>query len=309
MRKAIEKGASAAFEKGEGLEQPENQALIGDLYLQIGQLTVERYFPLLRRSGRRDDQDLRLPGRLRSVLPAAAVQLHYAIKANPMPAVIAELIGLVDGVDVASGLELQAALDAGVDPAHVGFAGPGKTDAELSQAIAAGIVIELESEGEMRRAAAIAARLGVRPRVAVRVNPDFRLKGAGMYMAGGPSQFGVDAEAVPALLAELAGLLLAFVGFHIFAGSQNLNGESLIQAEAAIVELAIRLPADAPAPVRHLNIGGGFGVPYFPKDGSLDVAAVGRALHPLAERVARELPQARLVIELGRYLVAEGGST
>ncbi|MBK1696014.1 pyridoxal-dependent decarboxylase, exosortase A system-associated [Rhodovibrio salinarum] len=243
---------------------------------------------------------------LRNALPPS-VHLHYAIKANPMPAVIAELARLVDGVDVASGLELQAALDAGVNPAHVGFAGPGKTDAELTQAIAAGIVIELESVGEMRRAAAIARAQGVRPSVAVRVNPDFRLKGAGMHMAGGPSAFGVDAEAVPDLLAELAGLSLTFVGFHIFAGSQNLNAESLVQAEAAIVDLAIRLAEHAPAPVRHLNIGGGFGVPYFPKDVSLDLAAVGQALHPLAERVAHALPEARLVIELGRYLVAEAG--
>lgn len=267
---------------------------------------------LARRAGRTPlfaydrDKIAQRVARLREVLPPE-VQLHYAIKANPMPAVIAELTSLVDGVDVASGLELKAALDAGMDAARIGFAGPGKTDAELAQAIAAGVVIELESEGEMRRAAAIAQRLGARPSVAVRVNPDFRLKGAGMHMAGGSSQFGVDAEAVPALLAELAGLPLGFVGFHIFAGSQNLNADSLIQAEAAIVELAIRLAQDAPAPVRHLNIGGGFGVPYFPKDAALDVAVVGRALHPLAARVARELPQARLVIELGRYLVAEAG--
>lgn len=251
----------------------------------------------------------RIAGRvaqLRAALPGT-VHLHYALKANPMPAVVAALAGQVDGFDVASGLELQGALDAGVTPGRIGFAGPGKTDAELAQAIAAGVVIELESEGEMRRTAALASAAGARAQVAVRVNPDFRLKGAGMHMAGGPSQFGVDAEAVPALLGDLASLPLEFVGFHIFAGSQNLDADSLVRAEAAIVELAIRLAADAPQPVRHLNIGGGFGVPYFPKDKPLDLDAVGRGLQEQAARVAEALPQARLVVELGRYLVAEAG--
>jgi diaminopimelate decarboxylase len=245
-------------------------------------------------------------GELRQALPPA-VRVHYAMKANPMPAVVQHLAGLVDGIDVASGLELAAALDAGARADDVSFAGPGKTDAELAQAVAAGIVIELESAGEMRRLAALARAQGCRPRVAVRVNPDFRLKGSGMHMAGGPSQFGVDAEAVPALLAEIGQTPLAFVGFHIFAGSQNLDANALIAAESAIVDLAIRLAADAPAPVTHLNIGGGFGIPYFPKDRPLDLAAVGTALDGLAARVAAALPQARVILELGRYLVGEAG--
>ena len=83
---------------------------------------------------------------------------------------------------------------------HVSFAGPGKTPAELSQAIAAGVTIEMESETEAERIAMIGERLGIRPRVAVRVNPDFQVKGSGMRMGGGPQQFGVDAEQVPALL-------------------------------------------------------------------------------------------------------------
>ncbi len=243
---------------------------------------------------------------LRAALPDD-VRLHYAIKANPMPAVIAHLAPLVDGFDVASAGELARAREAGMDPAHIGFAGPGKTDAELAAAAAAGILVELESEGEMRRLAAIATARGLRPRVAVRVNPDFRLKGSGMHMGGGPSQFGVDAEAVPALLHALAALPLDFEGFHIFGGSQNLSVDSLIAAERAIAELAIRLAAAAPAPVRYVNIGGGFGIPYFPKDRPLDLARLGAALGEVVATLKTALPGARVVIELGRFIVGEAG--
>lgn len=243
---------------------------------------------------------------LRAVLPET-VALHYAIKANPMPAVVQHFAGLVDGFDVASGRELSQALTTSLPRDRVGFAGPGKTDAELARAIAAGVVIELESPGEMRRVAALATERGVTPPVAVRVNPDFRIKGSGMQMAGGPSAFGVDAEAVPALLSELAQTPLQFVGFHIFAGSQTLDAEAVIGAETRIADLAIALAAHAPAPVRHLNIGGGFGIPYFPKDRALDLSAVGAALHDVVAKVERALPEARVIVELGRYLVGEAG--
>lgn len=243
---------------------------------------------------------------LRSALPPS-VRLHYAIKANPMPAVVHHLHGLVDGFDIASGLELHVALDTGIDPALVGFAGPGKTDAELRQGAAAGIVVELESAGEMRRLSTAAQALGVKARCAVRVNPDFRLKGSGMHMGGGPSQFGVDAEEVPALLAEMADLPLDCRGFHIFGGSQNLDADALADAEDQIADLAIRLAETAPQPVRHLNIGGGFGIPYFPKDKPLDLKRVGARLAATAEKIEAALPEAHVIVELGRYIVGEAG--
>jgi len=243
---------------------------------------------------------------LRSALPKT-VRLHYAIKANPMPAVVQHLCGLVDGGDVASAGELDIALDAGFPPDRLGFAGPGKTDDELARATAAGLVIELESAGELARLTAIAEREGRTPRVAVRVNPDFKLKGSGMHMGGGPSQFGVDAEAVPDMLAEIGARGLAFRGFHIFGGSQNLDAKAIVTAEHAIAELAIRLAEHAPAPVRHLNIGGGFGIPYFPKDAPLDLTRVGEGLDRTVAELGRALPEAEVIIELGRYLVGEAG--
>ncbi len=243
---------------------------------------------------------------LRQHLPPD-IHLHYAMKANPMPAVVQHMATLVDGIDIASGGELRVALDTPMAPECVSFAGPGKSDADLSSAIAAGVVLNMESENEMERIAVIGARLAIRPRVAVRVNPDFELKSSGMKMGGGPKQFGVDAERVPAMLKRLGQLALDFEGFHIYSGSQNLKAASIQDAHEKTFALAVRLAADAPTPLRTLNIGGGFGIPYFPGEERLDLAAVGANLMRLMPQVKQTLPGTQIVIELGRYLVAEAG--
>ncbi|HYM43362.1 MAG TPA: pyridoxal-dependent decarboxylase, exosortase A system-associated [Steroidobacteraceae bacterium] len=243
---------------------------------------------------------------LRARLPRS-VHLHYAIKANPMPAVVQHMAGLVDGLDVASGSELNLALRTGTEPTRISFAGPGKTDAELAQAAAAGIVINVESEREISVLADIGRRGGRRPRVAVRVNPDFELKTSGMKMGGGPKQFGIDAEVVPQLLKGMSSLPLEFTGFHIFSGSQNLRAEAIVDAQRKSVALAVRLAAAAPGPVRTLNIGGGFGIPYFPGERPLELEPIGANLRELVNGLHETLPEAQLVIELGRYLVGEAG--
>ncbi|NMF96721.1 pyridoxal-dependent decarboxylase, exosortase A system-associated [Aromatoleum toluolicum] len=246
-------------------------------------------------------------GELREALPDA-IDLHYAVKANPMPALVGFMAELVDGLDVASAGELRVALDAGCPPADISFAGPGKRDTELEQAVAAGVLLNVESAGELRRLADISARLGWPARVALRVNPDFELKSSGMKMGGGPKPFGVDAEAAPELLAELGRLGLAFEGFHLFAGSQNLRAEAIVEAQQKSFELAQRLADAAPAPVRVLNLGGGFGIPYFPGETRLDLAPIGANLAEIAHAAERRMPDATLVIELGRYLVGEAGA-
>jgi len=243
---------------------------------------------------------------LRDALPAG-VKLHYAMKANPMPAVVGLMAGLVDGIDVASAGELKVALDAGANPQEVSFAGPGKRNIELRQAVASRVLINVESFREVVALEAISSELGLPARVAVRVNPDFELKGSGMKMGGGPKQFGVDVEQMPALLADIGHAGLAFEGFHLFAGSQNLRSESICEAQQKSYELALRLAQEAPMPVRFLNLGGGFGIPYFPGEQRLDLGPIGDNLARLAQRAQTELPESALVIELGRYLVGEAG--
>lgn len=288
---------------------PMNQFAVHDGQLQVGGMALSR---LAARVGQTpfyayDRALLReRVASLRAALPAA-VKLHYAMKANPMPALVGFMAGLVDGIDVASAGELKVALDAGADTAEVSFAGPGKKEDELRQAVASGVLVNVESMREVLLLERIADELGLPARVALRVNPDFELKGSGMKMGGGPKQFGVDVEQVPQVLDRVASAGLAFEGFHLFAGSQNLRAESICEAQCKSYELALRLAAAAPAPVRFLNLGGGFGIPYFPGEQRLDLRPIGDNLAALAERARRELPEAALVIELGRYLVGEAG--
>lgn len=241
---------------------------------------------------------------LRAVLPAG-LGLHYAVKANPMPALVAHMAGLVDGFDIASAGELRLLLGLGVAPDRISFAGPGKRDAELDAAIAAGVMLNVESAGELARAGRIAARLGRRARVALRVNPPFQLKGSGMRMGGAASPFGVDAADAPALLAAMRQAPFDWQGLHIYAGSQNLSVAALLESMAQTVGLAAALAADRPPP--HVNLGGGFGVPYFPGDRPLDLDALGAGITRILAARPAVLRNSRFVLELGRFLVAEAG--
>ncbi|MCX9148824.1 pyridoxal-dependent decarboxylase, exosortase A system-associated [Erythrobacter sp. WG] len=243
---------------------------------------------------------------LRAALPAR-IGVNYAVKANPHPAVIAYMAGLVDGFDIASAGELALCREAGIDPARISFAGPGKSDAELEAAIAAGVTLNCESEGEGARALAIGARIGRAPRIAVRVNPSFVMTGSGMKMGGGAKQFGVDAERVPALARELIAGGAEWRGLHIFTGSQTLSADAIIEAQANVLKLAAELADAIGAPLPKLNMGGGLGIPYFPGDTPVDLARIGAALTERTRDLPPVLSQTELCMELGRYLVGEAG--
>ena len=240
--------------------------------------------------------------RFRAAFPT--IDLHYAIKANPFPPLLAAMAAMVDGFDVASAGELAKVADLG---RPVSFAGPGKRDAELIAAITAGITLNLESEGEARRALAIADRLGRTPRLAVRVNPDVELRGSGMKMGGRPSPFGIDAERVPALVRDLIAAGADWRGFHIYAGSQALDPQAIIDTQAATIALAARLAEAAGQAPPLVNLGGGFGIPYFAGDPPLDIERVGAALTEALDARSEILSDTRFAIELGRWLVAEAG--
>jgi diaminopimelate decarboxylase len=244
--------------------------------------------------------------RLRAAMPER-LALHYAMKANPFAPLLELMAGLVDGFDIASGGELALARAAGIDPARLSFAGPGKRDRELASAIAAGVTLNLESEAEADRALAIAMRLGITPRLAIRVNPDFDLKGSGMKMGGGAKPFGLDAARVPALARRIAASGAQWCGFHIFAGSQALDAGAIADTQAQTLALAVRLAREAGVALPHCNLGGGFGIPYFHGDQPLDIAHIGEALGEQFARLPDECAETRFCIELGRYLVGEAG--
>ena len=243
---------------------------------------------------------------LRAAMPSR-LSLHFAVKANPYQPVLQVMSELVDGFDIASGGELAIVQAAGIDPAQISFAGPGKRTDELEAAIRAGATINLESEGEAERAMAAAERIDKIPRLAIRVNPDFDLKGSGMKMGGGAKQFGLDAERVPELVRRVVASGAEWRGFHIFAGSQALDASAIIETQAQTLKLAARLAEESGAPLPHCNLGGGFGIPYFPGDRPLDIVAIGAALETEFSRLPDSLVQTRFCIELGRYLAGEAG--
>jgi diaminopimelate decarboxylase len=243
--------------------------------------------------------------RLRAALPAN-IDVHYAVKANPFAPLLGAIAPLVDGMDVASAGELEKALGV-VAAKAVSFAGPGKRDFELEAAIRAGATINLESEGEADRALAMAERLGERPRLAVRVNPDFELRGSGMRMGGRASPFGVDAARVPGLVRRVIAAGAVWRGFHIFSGSQSLDSAAISESQAATILLAGRLAEEVDAPPPLVNLGGGFGIPYFAADVPVDVEGVGRSLGFQLDRRPPILAATRFAVELGRWLVGEAG--
>ena len=239
------------------------------------------------------------------------IQVHYAVKANPHPAILLAMRRLGLGADVASGHELQAVLDAGFDPARIEFSGPGKTAAELEQALGARIgSINVESLGELDALAALSRRFGLRPRIGLRVNPSIEAK-SGLKMAGA-TQFGLSEEDLEIALAAMqpASFPLDFVGLHLHVGSQILDSGSVLEIFRVALDVAQRVARRTGRPLSKLNFGGGFGVTYFPGQEQLDLTAVGSKLAVLLGEHSSSgsgIEDAMLIIEPGRYLVAEAG--
>jgi diaminopimelate decarboxylase len=235
------------------------------------------------------------------------LKIHYALKANPMPAVVQHMASIVDGFDLASAKEMKVALDTQMPAEHISIAGPGKRPEELLQAIAANITIHVESCNELKTIGRLSEQSGIQAHVAIRINPAFELKASGMKMGGGAKQFGIDEELLPEVLKRVKALNLDFKGFHIYSGSQNLKAESIIDAQQKSIALAMQLSEHCPSPIKKLNIGGGYGIPYFPGEMPLDTQQVGDALAETMAKFKVTNPEAEVVIELGRYLVGEAG--
>lgn len=243
---------------------------------------------------------------LRKHMPSE-LKIHYAIKANPMPAVVQHMAGIVDGFDLASAGEMKLALDTTMQADRISIAGPGKRPQELMQAIAAGININVESIHELDTIAQLSDQSGMQAHIAIRINPAFELKTSGVKMGGGSKPFGIDQEQLPKTLTRVKDLNLDFTGFHIYSGSQNLKAESIIEAQQKSIDLAITLADSCPSPIQKLNIGGGYGIPYFPGETPLDTQQVGDALAVAMAKLKTSHPQTAVIIELGRYLVGEAG--
>lgn len=243
---------------------------------------------------------------LRAAMPKR-LKIHYAMKANPFRAVVNFMDELMDGFDIASMGELTAILSMGPLPGQISFAGPGKRDIELDMAVRTGVTLNIESANEAKRALAVGSKRGITPRLAIRVNPDFEMRGSGMKMGGGAKPFGVDQAEVPALARKIIAAEAEWRGLHIYTGSQALDVDTVIETQANVLSLAAQLSDEIGAPLPHLNMGGGFGIPYFNKDQPLDIGKIGAALEERFADLPTVLQDTEFAIELGRYLVGEAG--
>ncbi len=250
---------------------------------------------------------------LRDHLPAE-LGIHYAIKANPFAPLVRHMAGLIDGFDCASLAEMQLAQGMAQPGQQLSIAGPAKSRAEHRFAIEQGITINAESTGEIERIAAAAQTVGCQARVALRVNPPFGLKGSGMHMGGGARPFGIDSEAIPALLErrhQLAEAGIDLVGLHLFAGSQSLDSDAIGKALDAWMDLLEQWQLTTAFTPRELIVGPGLGVAYHPGDRPLDLAQLAPTFSRLGNRIRalgeREGIRIDARLELGRFLVAGAG--
>lgn len=243
---------------------------------------------------------------LKSALPEK-IQLHYAIKANPLPSLVHFMVDHVSGFDVASKKEMLLALQSGMPANEISFAGPGKTHDDIQASIIAGITLHAESKTEINRAIELGESLNIKPNIAIRVNPAFELKASGMKMAGGSKPFGIDEELLPELLNKLPFDKINFRGFHIFAGSQNLKAEAIMEMHDKTFTLAQQLVSLTPVKIAYINIGGGLGIPYFPGEQHLLLDEISTNLTNLLKQYQHTLADINIVMELGRYLVGEAG--
>jgi diaminopimelate decarboxylase len=239
-------------------------------------------------------------------------ELFFSIKANPSVGVCQVLERVGVGAELASIGELRVAQAAGFDPKKVLFAGPGKTNRELEEAVRFGIgAINVESMGELERLVAICRRLGKRQTVCLRINPKEQVQGAQMRMGGGATQFGLDEELMPnaiALCLEQSEVL-DLAGLHVYAGSQMFDIDAIVGNWEHVLTLAETM-ANAGVFVRMIDLGGGFGVPYFEGQAPFDVQALKSQFEARIARRARtskQLKDAALIVELGRFLVGAAG--
>ncbi len=245
---------------------------------------------------------------LRDALPPQ-IRIYYAVKANPNIEILRILGGLYDGLDVASKGEIENALKAGIPASVMSFAGPGKTIDELKYSVEIGLEnISIENEREIDHLIEICSSLKKSASISIRINPDFDLAKSGLKMGGGPKQFGIDSEKVSALIMKINQIeLLNFEGIHIYAGSQNLNSESLIESFQKIIQYSLELSKMTNITLKRINLGGGFGIPYFAKDEDMDLIKVGKGLKDLLKDNHDYLKKTKLIIELGRFIIGEAG--
>lgn len=248
--------------------------------------------------------------RLQQSLPKD-LEILYSAKANSHPEILKALCALGASVDVASLGELNAALSAGFAAGQIEFTGPGKTPSELWAAVELGIdALVVESIQELELIESIASRLGKQVGVSLRIHPSRFVTNSGRILDGEPSQFGIDDDQLPVIVAILKPFRhIRIRGTHTHSQSNLLSADDVIQNFTFALDAALRLQRLLGVKLETVNLGGGFGIPYIEGRTPLDLHAVGEKFKTLRQRddIRRELGSTKFRIELGRYLVGEVG--
>ncbi|WP_431728286.1 type III PLP-dependent enzyme [Verrucosispora sp. TAA-831] len=237
-----------------------------------------------------------------------AVDMFFSLKANPNLSVCAVLHGYGACAEVSSLTELITARRAGVAPRDIIFLGPGKSRDELAACLREQVyAVVVESFGELELLNEVAAEHDVVAPVALRVNPEFAVKGGGLTMGGKPRQFGIDEAQLIAAPDLGAFPHVRVMGVHAYLGTRILSEEVIAENTARILDLAERLAHRHGFPLEMVDIGGGLGVAYFEGETDLDPALVAERVNPVVEAFRDRHPDTRVIMELGRYLTAPAG--
>lgn len=236
-------------------------------------------------------------------------EFFYSLKANPNLSLVGLLVAQGAGSEVSSRLELETALAAGTPSHRILMVGPGKSEPDLARAVSLGIkAIVVESLAELVQIDRLAGDAGRRQAIALRVNPDFKVSGARLNMSGRPTQFGIDEARLPEAINRAKALPnLKLAGLHIYMGTRILMHETIVANTQGILALADSIMPLLDEPLAFVDIGGGYGVPYYDDESPLDLDALGAALRPLLDGFTRSHPLTGIAVELGRYMVAEAG--
>lgn len=235
--------------------------------------------------------------KLKNSLPRE-IEFFYSLKANPSLGLCGLLASWGFGADVASVGELLIALAASFPPERILVGGPYKSPETFGQLdSASGAILSIDSVSELET---LAER--DRPfRALLRLRPDFESR-AVMSM-GSDSRFGIPFDRLAECRPYLFSTGVTVVGFHVFSGSQMTDPETVIQHLRGAAELSLRAADLLGVSPEILNLGGGFGVPYGPADQELELGPIAEELRSIITIVS----PARVVLELGRYLVAQSG--
>ena len=236
-------------------------------------------------------------------------KIYYSIKANPFKDLISYTQQYVDGFDVSSIHELNLALNTGIAGKNICYTGPGKNESELQAAIKSDVLISAESKLEIQKIIQLGSNSNSIPRILVRVNPNFTQRRAGMKMASGSSPFGIDEEFLPEIIDSIDPKKIQLEGFHIYTGSQILDANAINDAQEHTFNVINELADLNKNPITTINVGGGFGIPYFSKHSPLDIHSVSNNLNKLRSELNPKNFSEKLdtILELGRFIVGESG--